>query len=112
MKIHEPTADECESNAKVYEDDHKAGYAIWYPQMGGYIGKAVALMDKRWEDYEDSSAGGCVDVYVWHDGDFPFNEDDGSPAYVHHCDPEQFVEFGEKLTELNKRGRVVADNPS
>lgn len=65
--------------------------ALWYPQMGGYVGKAVAVMD-----------GDCVDVWVWHDGEFPFADDDeyrgkDGPKLLHHCVAEQFVEFGKKL---------------
>jgi hypothetical protein len=65
--------------------------ACWYPQMGGYSGKAVAVSDDT----------GCVDLYVWHDGEFPFTGDDDGPAppvEVHHCDPEQFIQFGRQLT--------------
>lgn len=103
-----PTPEQCSEHAKVFETEHKVGHAIWYPQMGGYAGRAVAVMDKHWEEQEAGAVtGGCIDVYVWHDGEFPFLEDEGSPREIHHCSPEQFIEFGETLRELNTRGRVV-----
>lgn len=96
----EPTGDQCDCHEQVFEADDKVGYAIWYPQMGGYIGKAVAVMDKQWTE---NAAGGCIDVYVWHDGDFPFHDGE-DPVCLHHCSPEQFIEFGETLTRLNAEG--------
>jgi len=57
--------------------------------MGGYCGKAVAVL------YKDI---GCFDVYVWHDGEFPFGDE--SPTRLHHCDPGQFVRFGEEIIKL------------
>lgn len=105
----EPTGDECSDNAVVYETDGKIGYAIWYPQMGGYSGKAVAVCDKQWHENATSRTGGCIDVYVWHDGEWPFDSESGrSPAEVHHCDAAQFVRFGCKLNRLNKRHKVNA----
>ena len=106
----EPTGDQCTEHAKVFETETKVGYAIWYPQMGGYVGKAVAVMDKTWRCNERSASGGCIDVYVWHDGDFPFCENDGDPCCIHHCDPEQFVDFGKTLTKLNKLGRTTTED--
>lgn len=90
----EPTSKQCESNAKVFEDEREIGYAIWYPQMGGYVGKAVVLLGKAHLD------GGCFEVLVWHDGEFPFSG--GEPRHLHHCDPQQFIDFGNKIAELSK----------
>lgn len=78
----EPAGDECTAGAP-YEHEGRRGFATWYPQMGGYTGKCVVLFD----------AGGCFDVFVWHDGEFPFGG--RSPVEIHHCDPEQFIQFGE-----------------
>ena len=99
MTPREPTGDECNTNALIYESEAYRYYAIWYPQMGGYVGKAVAACSKK-------EPGGCIDVWVWHDGDFPFTGDgslrsDGSPTELHHCNPEQFVQFGKKLMKLD-----------
>jgi hypothetical protein len=63
--------------------------------MGGYVGKAVAAND-----------GGCIELWVWHDGTFPFTDegqpDARPPVQLHHCVPEQFIEFGEFLASLNQ----------
>ncbi|MHB1099496.1 MAG: hypothetical protein ACYCZR_08075 [Burkholderiales bacterium] len=105
--ITEPTAGQCTAKALVFEEDGKVGYAIWYPQMGGYAGKAVAIFDAKWtEKANGCREGGCIDVLVWHDGEFPFSEGQGEPKQVHHCDPEQFITFGEELAELNDQRRV------
>jgi len=107
---HEPTDDQCNSHVQVYEDEEKLGYAIWYPQMGGHVGKAVAVLDREWTEYSHGSRqGGCIDVYVWHNGEFPFrgNETSAKPAIIHHCDPEQFILFGQKLHKLNTLHRYM-----
>jgi len=108
--IQEPTAEQCSNQEKVYEDEQKAGYALWYPQMGGYVGKAVALFDKQWtEGRQGSREGGCIDVLIWHNGEFPFSGEGGNeqqPVHLHHCDAEQFIRFGEALTRLNKLGLI------
>lgn len=103
----EPTADECTHNDRVDE-----GIAIWYPQMGGYVAKAVAVKDN-----------GCTNLYVWHNGEFPFGGSITStecwcycdecpcckdrtalhpkpPVRIHHCDTSQFIQFGETLERL------------
>jgi hypothetical protein len=73
------------------------GRACWYPSVGGYAGKAIAAAD------ED----GGVDVWVWHDGQFPFCslDDTGggpprSPVLLHHCMPDDFVRFGKFMEQL------------
>lgn len=95
MPPQEPTADQCENNAVIFETGDTIAYAIWYPQMGGYGGKAVAVMGKSPES--------CVDVFVWHDGSFPFRDDQRSPVKLHHCNPAQFIEFGEELRNLQSQ---------
>lgn len=88
----EPTSEQCSANAEV----GKRMWAAWYPQMGGYVGKCVV------EDL-----GGCFDVWVWHDGEFAFGgeqEEAPSPAHLHHCDPEQFIRFGETVKRLQGGG--------
>lgn len=83
VNIEEPTADQCTAHERVGD-----GYACWYPQMGGYVAKAVIV-----------PADSCADVYVWHDGDFPFS-DGSQPTELHHCAGQQFVDFGNFLTEV------------
>ena len=84
----EPTPVDCTQNA----DLGNGWQAIWYPQMGGDSGCAAFR-------FEDS---GCVDIYVWHDGEFPFTgeSDDRSPVLLHLCDPRQFIRFGETLLKF------------
>ena len=91
MPMDQPTTDQCTARARVGD-----GYACWYPQMGGYASRAVVVPDGH----------GCADVYVWHDGDFPF--DDGSPpTELHHCDGRQFVDFGNFLIQIEGRATTT-----
>lgn len=80
-----PTSEECTANAIV-----DGRMAIWYPQMGGYVGKAWI------EGNGDPEPGGCFKAYVWHDGEFPFDKD-RVPARLHHCMTKQFIRFGQKV---------------
>jgi hypothetical protein len=81
----EPTAEQCTAHEEV-----GPGIACWYPQMGGYVAKAIVIPGDT-----------CADVYVWHDGSFPFTDDDPrGPAHLHHCSGEQFIEFGKFLTDV------------
>ena len=89
----EPTADDCSNGSCMFVTDTQRGHAIWYPQMGGYVGKAVAVTNRDCEDP-------CIDVYVWHDGNFPFSEDGENPRLIHHCDADQFIEFGQSLNKI------------
>jgi hypothetical protein len=93
--VPEPEAGQCSANAAVTVGGLR-GVAFWYPSMGGYVGKAIALPD-----------GGCVDVYVWHDGEFPFPGEQAwpddrahSPVRLHHCNPEDFIRLGTLLARL------------
>lgn len=81
-----PTYDECNGHAPVGK-----GFACWYPQMGGYSGRAVVCRD------EESD---CVEVFVWHDGEFPFDDSERGPVWLHHCDIAQFIAFGETVSRL------------
>ena len=106
MNFTEPTAEQCSAHEKVFECESRIGYAIWYPQMGGYGGRAITLLDKSWTEYPNGSAiGGCFDVMVWHDGEWPFHDGE-NPTELHHCDPQQFIRFGEAIAQLNEKGRV------
>ncbi len=98
MTPREPTPEECENNAPVTCGE-LVGFACWYPQMGGYAGKCVVLFDSGPSMSDEDRNNRCFDTYVWHDGEFPFPSDDGpegsrKPAYLHHCTPFQFIEFG------------------
>lgn len=96
MKAHpaEPTSEQCSAGER-FEWNGLLHRALWYPQMGGYVGKAVAVLD----------ADEHFDVWVWHDGEFPFTGNDDyrghlEPVRLHHCYADQFVHFGEQLAEL------------
>jgi len=91
----EPTGDQCNNNSLVGETEHSVSYAVWYPQMGGYAGKAVVVMGRN------RNRDSCFDVFVWHDGEFPFG--DGEPTVIHHCSPMQFIRFGETLLDLQQK---------
>ncbi len=89
-----PTAEECSANSKIEWDGHQC-FAAWYPQMGGYTSPCLII---PWE-------GGCFDVFVWHDGEFPFGEEDdvrGPVRQLHHCDAEQFIRFGTLVLARSK----------
>jgi hypothetical protein len=94
MKITEPTSEQCSHRDEVeipWGDKTTKAYACWYPQMGGYGARCLVV---------PLDSGGCFDAYVWHDGEFPFSEVGTDPAVLHHCDPAQFVEFGQWAATL------------
>jgi hypothetical protein len=97
--VKRPTGDECSSHASI-EIGGRTAWAAWYPQMGGYTAPCWVEV---WPD--DDRKGFCFDVYVWHDGEFPFggendeeNKDD--PVCLHHCSAQQFVDFGTWVRSL------------
>lgn len=109
----EPTAAQCTKNEIIKIDDSTEGRALWFYQMGGYVGRAIAIPDNS-----------CINIYVWHNGEFPFR---GSKTYedcwckcnncdccdaklskkeiivepirVHICDPQQIIDMGTSLVE-------------
>jgi hypothetical protein len=89
----EPTGDQCAAHETFLGPDGHTYLATFYPQMGGYAGKCLVDLSEAVDD------DGCFNVYVWHDGEFPFGE--GSvrarrkPAVLHHCCASQFIEFGQ-----------------
>lgn len=113
----EPTAEACTANDPVSWDagpnGELHGFACWYPQMGGYVGRCVVEFGEQYGDADAGPADRCFEAWVWHDGDFPFADgdpprgDDGSPCPVcerrpvagpirlHHCMARQFVDFGQ-----------------
>lgn len=86
----EPTSQQCTDKARVEDIGGEPAFACWYPQMGGYVGKALVNLCNT----------GCFDVYAWHDSEFPFAGDD--PVLIHHCDPDQFIRFGELVKTKQK----------
>jgi len=94
MQIPEPTYEQIRTHELVCHDGNEFGYACWYPQMGGYCGKCVVVLE---------ITSGCFDVFVWHDGEFPFSDGARPPVHLHHCDPDQFIEFGHFVKMLQAR---------
>lgn len=70
-----PTAQQCSDRAAI-EVPGIPGHpgvparAFWWPQMGGYHGRAVATI------------GDCSELWLWHDGQFP-THDGGTPQQIH-----------------------------
>ena len=109
----EPTADEIKARV-VKPSPEGFSFPTWYPQMGGYVGKAVVEFEPNRQD----GSFPCFNVSIWHDGDFPFTgertgqvegdcENCGRPyrstrsssSNLHHCGADQFVRFGIEVLE-------------
>lgn len=105
----EPTQEQCR-NRQTWNDGGFKCIAFYWPQMGGYSAKAVAQVNT---EEEDSS---CVIVFVWHDGEFPFTEDDRvdgngkakSPAKLHICDFGDWLQTMELLSQF--QGSAVGES--
>lgn len=96
----EPTADQCDRNDPVPGPYPFPAYALWYPQMGGYASKCVAVPEDSPPLDEDEETDPCWTVHVWHDGDFPFHPENGDTrpsTELHHCSAQQFIDFGNQL---------------
>ncbi len=94
-----PTPEQCSTGARVEDFDGSPAYACWYPQMGGYVGRAVVVITPCGTGAGDEIVDHCFEAFVWHDGDFPFDQSDemgrGPVRHLHHCMPSQFIQFGE-----------------
>lgn len=107
----EPTSDQCTAR-EAFEFRGRPSFAAWYPQMGGYGSHCIVVPCNN-ANPDDKPGDGCFDVYVWHDGEFPFSRANDlargdlprSPAHLHHCSAEQFVRFG---TEVAARIAEIA----
>lgn len=86
----QPTPEECSAHAEV-----DGGEAFWFPQLGGYVARAVARVDKC-----------CIEVWVWHDGEFPFSGEchncgsARSPVRLHMDDGFEWQAFGTFVNRL------------
>ena len=93
-----PTAEQCTKRERLQDWHELACHAIWYPQMGGYVAKAVIIFSKK------GGTSNCFEAYIWHDGEFPFTEDEGNKvAHVHHCSANQFVSFGCDVRRMQQK---------
>jgi hypothetical protein len=105
-----PTADQCSKHERLPDFNNFPAFACWYPSMGGYVGKAIVVITPDVDPGENVRQPGdydrCFDVYVWHNGKFPFSDDEYdqsvSPIRLHHCCPSEFIEFGEFVIEKQK----------
>lgn len=92
LTLPEPTAEQCTANARMDVGPCSRATAAWYPQMGGFVGKCWIVTDA------DAREDSCVDVHIWHDGEFPFTGEAGRrPVVLHHCLSEQFREFADAM---------------
>ncbi len=98
---HAPSAEECDVNSQVFEDEDYVGYAAWYPSMGGHPGKSIIVMQKEWVEIPETGArlGGCFTVWLWHGGEFLLS-DEQEPQVLHHCEPNDFIVFGHTVARL------------
>jgi hypothetical protein len=96
-----PTSEQCSANERVpnpYGGTAPA-YAVWWPQMGGHSGRAII------------TATDCPEVFVWHDGQFPFDGDKRNPVQLHLCDPDQWVDLFEQQKTWAREYRGEDDEP-
>lgn len=101
----QPTSEECSAVAVLEDGEHERLYAFWHPQWGGYCAKALFSAPKEHQQdvREKLNAPGaadgfdCFNVTVWHDGEFPRNDD--PPQRFHYCDPMQLVDMGLLVAE-------------
>lgn len=82
-----PTPQQCSDKARVeIPGSDTRAHAVWWPQMGGYTGKAVVTITD------------CADLWLWHDGQFPI-KDDQAPREIHLCDPRQWIDVFQWLKD-------------
>lgn len=84
------------NSGDVVEHEGQRFVVCSYPSMGGYGGTCLVNVD---------DAEGCFEAFVWHDGEFPFTAVDydgvpNSPAHLHHCSAQQFIDFGKQVLAL------------
>jgi hypothetical protein len=80
----EPTSAQCDAKERVSIPGSTAvAHAVWWPQMGGKPGKAVATI------------GDCSTVWLWHDGQLPLNGRE--PRQIHLCGYGEWIETFEWL---------------
>lgn len=88
-----PTDEQLAGNACIVEDG-RSYIASWYPQLGGYSAKA-------WVEFDLGPDNSCFDVHIFHDGDFPRNDEPPSLSF-HHCSADQFIRFGALVNKMQE----------
>lgn len=112
LEIRQPSADECNANARIDVGGERLAFAAWYPQMGGYGALCVVVSGNNANPGDDPSEA-CFDVHIWHDGDFPYSAETDierlgyarAPAVLHHCRAKQFINFGQVVVEQLRKGK-------
>lgn len=75
-----PTSEQCSAREQVeIPGSDVRAHAVWWPQMGGYSGRAVVTITD------------CATLWLWHDSQFPI-KDDQRPREIHLCDPQQWID--------------------
>jgi len=106
-----PTGDQCEAAELLSVDANGVrSYAMWHPQWGGYVGKCVVTYCIT-KDERGRLNNTCFDVKVWHDGDFPTDDDGGETQEFHYCDPGQMIRFGRRVIKAMNDGGVDIVDP-
>lgn len=108
LRRYEPTSEDIRQGTTYRLNDRRIVRACWYPQMGGYVAKA-------WIAWWPGDDAPCFYAVVWHDGDFPFGEDDDrkrAPAALHHCGADQFIRFGEQVQAWQEESNLPTAPPT
>lgn len=78
-------------NDKIEKLDHSFLLHTYSPQFGGYHGKMFVDFNKH------TDRNNCCDVKIFHDGEFPREEDGDDGIELHLCDVTQFIDKGLKV---------------
>jgi hypothetical protein len=82
----------------VTKDGNQFTLYTWLFQVGGY-GSPCAVKFNQESGGNDGSAG-CVDVDIYHDGDFPKSD---VQTTLHFCSALQFIRFGLDVFEAQEK---------
>lgn len=105
----EPSSGDATLGNHIDLPDGRRARACWFPSMGGYAGRALIVAPQRDGDC-------CTEVWVWHDGAFPFSsepsdhsrwpgEEMRSPVRLTIHGGQDFIAFGQLVDECE----AVAD---
>lgn len=93
FSMEQPTSEQCTCAHIGTTPDGRSTIAAWFPSIGGYAAPSLIVIGEC-----------CFDVYVWHNGDFPFAADslgnEEIPRRLHISDGDDFIRFGKRLNEL------------
>lgn len=84
------TSEERIEWAKTEHVEADGSFWTWLPQVGGYCSPCrVRLLGNG----DGPDFLGCFDVDVFHDGEFPTNDEAEPTIVLHFCDVAQLEEF-------------------